>query len=97
MCYREPVAVRKKRSISVPPDLDVQIEAAAAKAGMTYSAWLAATARKEFTLRAGLDGVAQFEREHGGFSAEERSEAEAWAKSAIERGKRTGARQRRTA
>jgi hypothetical protein len=91
------MAVRKKRSISVPPELDAQIEAAAAQAGVTYSAWLAATARKEFTIRAGLDAVAQFEREHGAFSAEELAEAEEWAKGAIERGKRTGSRRRRTA
>jgi hypothetical protein len=91
------MAVRKKRSISVPPELDAQIEAAAAQAGMTYSAWLAATARKEFTIRAGLDAVAQFEREHGAFSAEELAEAEEWAKGAIERGKRTGGRRSRTA
>ena len=38
--------ITKKRSVSIPPDLDAQIEAAAAEAGMTYSAWLAATARK---------------------------------------------------
>jgi hypothetical protein len=43
------VAVRKKRSVSIPPDLDAQIEAAAGESGMTYSAWLAAAARKEFT------------------------------------------------
>jgi hypothetical protein len=91
------MAVRKKRSISVPPELDAQIEAAAAQAGMTYSAWLAATARKEFTIRAGLDAVAQFEREHGAFSAEELAEADEWAKSAIERGKRSGGRRSRTA
>ena len=48
------MAVRKKRSISLPPDLDAEIAAAAAQAGMTYSSWLAATARKEFTIRAGL-------------------------------------------
>jgi hypothetical protein len=91
------MGVRKKRSISVPPDLDAQIEAAASHAGMTYSSWLAAVARKEFTIRAGLDGVAEFEREHGAFSAEEKAEAEEWAKGAVRRGQRTGARQRRTA
>ncbi|HEX9547064.1 MAG TPA: hypothetical protein VF942_06980, partial [Acidimicrobiales bacterium] len=79
------MAVRKKRSISVPPELDAQIEAAAAQDGVTYSAWLAATARKEFTIRAGLDAVAQFEREHGPFSAEELAEADEWAKGAIGR------------
>ncbi len=81
----------------MPPDLDTQIEAAARDAGMTYSAWLAATARKEFTIRAGLDAVAEFERDHGAFTDEELAEAGRWASDAIERGKRTGARQRRTA
>jgi hypothetical protein len=62
------MAVRKKRSISLPPDLDDQIAAAAEQAGMTYSAWLAATARREFTLRAGLAAVTAFERDQGSFS-----------------------------
>jgi hypothetical protein len=35
----------------MPPDLDAQIESAAAMAGMTYSGWLAATARKGFVTR----------------------------------------------
>ena len=54
------MATRKKRSISMPPDLDAEIAAAAARAGMSYSAWLADTARKEFTIRAGLGAVSQF-------------------------------------
>ena len=41
----------------MPPDLDQQIEAAAEQAGMTYSGWLAATARKEFVIQAGLKAV----------------------------------------
>lgn len=40
--------------MSIPPDLDAQIEAAATEAGMTYSSWLAATARKELTVRSAL-------------------------------------------
>jgi hypothetical protein len=91
------MAVRKKRSVSIPPDLDAQIERAAADAGMTYSAWLAAAARKEFVVRSGLDAVASFERSHGAFSAEEIAEAEHWARSALDRGQRTGARRRRSA
>ena len=39
------MAVRKKRSISIPPELDAEIAAAAAAAGMSYSAWLARAAR----------------------------------------------------
>ena len=92
------MAVRKKRSISMPPDLDAEIAAAAAQAGMTYSAWLADTARKEFTIRAGLAAVSQFEQDHGAFTPEELAGAEQWAVTAVERASRTGnSVQRRTA
>ncbi len=91
------MAVRKKRSVSVPPDLDAQIAVAAAAAGMTYSAWLAATARKELTLRAGLEAVAEFEREHGAFSPGEVAEAEQWAREALGRSTRVRSRRRRSA
>jgi Arc/MetJ-type ribon-helix-helix transcriptional regulator len=97
LCYYLIMAVRKKRSVSIPPDLDAQIEAAAAEAGMTYSAWLAATARKEFIIRAGLKAVAEFEREQGAFSPEEIAEAEQWAREALERSTDRGSRRRRTA
>jgi hypothetical protein len=92
------MAVRKKRSISMPPDLDAEIAAAAAQAGMSYSAWLADAARKEFTIRAGLTAVSQFEQDHGAFTPEELAEAEQWAATAVERASRTGSTvQRRTA
>jgi hypothetical protein len=85
------MAVRKKRSISMPPDLDAEIAAAATQAGMTYSSWLAATARKEFTIRAGLAAASQFEDEHGAFTAKELAEATKWADEAVERASRSGA------
>ena len=92
------MAVRKKRSISLPPDLDAEIAAAAEHAGMSYSAWLAATARKEFTIRAGLAAVAEFEEEHGASSPAELAEADRWAAAqASERASRTGTSERRTA
>jgi hypothetical protein len=91
------MAMRKKRSISMPPDLDAATEAAAAAAGTTYSGWLAATARKEFTLGAGLAAIAAYEADEGAFSAEEVADADAWARGAIERGKRSGSRTRRSA
>jgi hypothetical protein len=91
------MVVRKKRSISMPPDLDTNIEAAASAEGMTYSGWLAAMARREFMVRAGLDAVAGFEKKHGRFTPDELAEAEAWAKEALVRSNRTGARRRRTA
>lgn len=95
LCYRDAMAVRKKRSISMPPELDAEIAAAAAQAGMSYSAWLADTARKEFTIRAGLAAVSEFERDHGAFTAGELAEAEEWAAGAAERARRTGTSSRR--
>lgn len=89
------MAVRKKRSISIPPDLDAEIAAAAAEAGVSYSAWLAETARKEFIIRAGLTAVSQYEHEHGAFSAAEIAEADQWAVQAIERSGQTGVDARR--
>ncbi len=89
------MAVRKKRSISLPPDLDAEIAAAAEQAGMTYSSWLAATARKEFTIRAGLAAVAQFEDEHGAFTPDELVDADQWAAQAVDRASRTGNSSRR--
>ena len=77
------MAVRKKRSISMPPELDAEIAAAAAQQGLSYSAWLANTARKEFTIRAGLAAVSQFEHDHGAFSAAEIADADAWAARAV--------------
>ena len=91
------MAVRKKRSISMPPDLDAEIAQAAAQAGVSYSAWLAETARREFTIRAGLAGVSEFEQEHGEFTAAELAEAEEWAAAAVARAQRSGASKRRSA
>jgi hypothetical protein len=71
--------VRKKRSISIPPDLDAEIAAAAEAAGVSYSAWMADTARKEFSIRAGLAAVSQYEAEHGAFTPGEIAEADEWA------------------
>jgi hypothetical protein len=78
----------------MPPDLDAVI-AAAAQAGMSYSAWLADTARKEFTIRAGLAAVSRFEQDHGAFTPEELAEAEQWAATAVARASRSGGSIRR--
>jgi len=79
------MAVRKKRSISLPPDLDAEIAAAAEQAGMSYSAWLADTARKEFTIRAGLAAVAAYEDAHGFITADELAEADEWVTQTLHR------------
>ena len=79
LCYRCIVAIRKKRSISIPPELDAEIAAAAQAAGLSYSAWLAQTARKEFIIRAGLEAVSHYESEHGPFTPDEIARADEWA------------------
>jgi hypothetical protein len=79
------MAVRKKRSISIPPELDAEIAAAAEAAGMSYSAWVAEAARKEFTIRAGLEAVSQYEAEHGAFTPAEIAEADEWAARVVQR------------
>jgi hypothetical protein len=79
LCYRRCMAVRKKRSISIPPELDAEIAAAAEAAGLSYSAWVAQTARKEFTIRAGLEAVGQYEADHGALTPAEIAEADEWA------------------
>jgi len=73
------MAVRRKRSISIPPELDAEIAAAAQQAGISYSAWIAQTARKEFIIRAGLEAVSQYEAEHGPFTQDEITDADEWA------------------
>ena len=79
LCYRRFMAVRKKRSISIPPELDAEIASAAEAAGLSYSAWVAQAARKEFTIRAGLDAISQYEAEHGAFTPAEIAQADEWA------------------
>jgi hypothetical protein len=91
------MSVRRKRSISVPPDLDAQIHAEATREGVTYSAWLADAARKELTIRAGLGAVAEVERELGAFTADELADADRWAQAATARSRRSGAHARRAA
>ncbi|MGH9185234.1 MAG: hypothetical protein ACRD0U_05390 [Acidimicrobiales bacterium] len=89
--------IRTKRSISMPPDLDAAVAAAASAAGTSYSGWIANAARKELTIRAGLAAVAAYEREEGAFSAEELAAAETWALRVVDRSARTGSRTRRSA
>lgn len=79
------MAVRRKRSISIPPELDDLIRSEAASQGVTYSAWLTEAAQKELKIRAGLQAVAEVEEELGGFSAEELADAEAWAEKVLQR------------
>lgn len=79
LCYRRVMAVRRKRSVSIPPELDAAIAAAAQDAGMSYSAWITQIAQKEFIIQAGLEAVSKYEAEHGPFTPDEIAEADEWA------------------
>ena len=64
-----------KLAITVDPDVHKSIVAAAAKEGVSVSAWMTGAARDALKVRAGLAAVAEWEREHGAFTQEELTEA----------------------
>lgn len=65
------MALREKRSVSLPPGLAQRIDDAAAAAGTTFSGWLADTAARRLRLQQGRAGIAAWEQEHGTLTAEE--------------------------
>lgn len=76
----------RKLSISVPPEVEETIKAAAAEEGKPVSAWLAEAATEKAraaTLQAtgraaALELVADYENEHGPLPAESRQRAHAF-------------------
>lgn len=64
-----------KLAITVNPDIHENILAAAAREGVSVSAWMTAAAREALRRRAGLAAVAVWEEHHGRFTAEEMNEA----------------------
>jgi HicB family len=64
-----------KLAITVDPDVHARIVAAAEAEGVSVSAWMTAAARHALKLREGLMAVAEWEAEHGVFTAEELSAA----------------------
>jgi hypothetical protein len=84
-----------KRSVSLPPALAKQIERAAEAEDITVSAWLASAAAHRLKIEDGLRAVAEFERENGAFTPEERAKARAIVDEAL--GLRARPRSRRTA
>ena len=72
------MADRVKRSVSMPPDVDARVAAAAAAEGLTYSAWLAREADRALRLRDGLVAMQEFEAENGAFTGEELAAAQQW-------------------
>ena len=64
-----------KLAITIAPDIHENILAAAARDGMSVSAWMTAAAREALRRRAGLAAVALWEKQHGSLTADEMSEA----------------------
>jgi len=64
-----------KLAITVDPDIHDNILKAAARDGLSVSAWMTAAAREALQRRAGLAAVASWEKQHGYFTAEEMDEA----------------------
>jgi hypothetical protein len=64
-----------KLAITVDPDIHESILAAAARDGVSVSAWMTAAARMALKRRAGLAAVALWEKQHGPLTAKELSEA----------------------
>jgi hypothetical protein len=65
VCYRNGMAKRTKRSVSLAPELAVAIDRAAAERGESFSGWLAATASHRLLIEAGRRGLAEWERAYG--------------------------------
>ena len=66
-----------KPTISLEPDLRDQIEAAAASAGVSFSAWLADAARQRLRKDRLLGLIAEWEAEHGEITETEAAAARA--------------------
>jgi predicted transcriptional regulator len=64
-----------KLAITVDPEVHQRVLAAAAREGVSISAWMTDAAREALRRRAGLAGVEQWEKEHGRFTKEEMDEA----------------------
>jgi hypothetical protein len=75
LCHRALMALRIKKSISLPPELAEDIERAAAAEGTTVSGWIARTAAHRLRLDAGRHAIAAWEVDHGALTAAELADA----------------------
>src|SRR5439155_2479529 len=64
-----------KLAITVDPDIHENILAAAARDGVSVSAWMTIAAREALRWRAGLAAVGLWEKQHGRLTAGEMNEA----------------------
>ena len=85
LCYRNVMAQREKRSVSLPPELARAVEQAAKAEGTTFSAWLAQTAAHRLKLEAGRQAIAEWEQENGPLTEAELADGLARARSSLGR------------
>ena len=64
-----------KLAITIDPEIREKILAAAARDGVSVSAWMTAAAREALQRRAGLAAVALWEKQYGRLTTEEMKEA----------------------
>mgnify|MGYP003948727219 CR=1 FL=1 len=64
-----------KLAITIDPTVHEDIIAAAAREGVSVSAWMTDAAREALRRRAGLAAVEEWEKHHGRFTPEEMGEA----------------------
>jgi hypothetical protein len=64
-----------KLAITIDPDIHENILRAAAREGVSVSAWMTNAAREALRRRAGLAAIDQWEEQHGRFTEEEMNEA----------------------
>lgn len=60
-----------KLAITIAPDVHAQVLAAAARRGVSVSAWITDAARLALKVREGLAAVAEWEAEHGALTEAE--------------------------
>ena len=64
-----------KLAITIDPDIHKNILVAAARDGVSVSAWMTTAAREALKRRVGLAAVELWEKQHGRFTPEEMNEA----------------------
>lgn len=64
-----------KLAITIDPKIHERILVAAAREGVSVSAWMTSAAREALQRRAGLAAVAEWEKQHGPLSGEEMDQA----------------------
>ena len=77
-----------KLAITIDPNIHQNVIAAAARDGMSISAWMTVAAREALQRRAGLAAVALWEKQHGLLTEGEMNEARRTVREQLRRPRR---------